>query len=126
MTTQIIKDYEPESTLRIRKDDLVTRVPWVTEFTAQVLFANAYIRTVGDIAALPSRFPGVARAFAQDPNFKTWEQLFAFAQRVVDTPDGVTVRCASASHAVEIENTPSSPSSPASTPAVPTGLCSVM
>ena len=130
MTTQVIEDYAPESTVRIRKDDPVTRVPWVTELTAQVLFANAYIRTVGDVAALPTRHPGIARAFAQDANFKTWAQLFVLAQRVVDAPDGIAVRSTPPARTADTESGHSDPHPTAAATtaaaAVPAPSCRVM
>lgn len=130
MTTQVIEDYAPESTVRIRKDDPVTRVPWVTELTAQVLFANAYIRTVDDVAALPVRHPGIARAFAQDANFKTWQQLFVLAQRAVDAPDGVAVRSTPAPRPADTESvtsdSPPAVSTAVATAAAPAPTCHVM
>lgn len=128
MTTHVIEDYAPESTVRIHKEDPVTRVPWVTELTAQVLFANAYIRTVGDVAALPARHPGIARAFAQDANFKTWEQLFVLAQRAVDAPDGVVVRSTSAMRPADSVSSALPPAAPAvaAVAAVPAPSCHLM
>ena len=84
----VIHEYDPECMVSVRADDPVTRIPFVTELAARVLFENAYVRTVADVAALPERYPGIACAFAQDENFCTWQQILGFAQRVVGSPEG--------------------------------------
>ena len=89
--TQVISEYDPGSEIRVQASDPVMLIPYMTGRAAEVLFANAYIRTVADVANLPKQFPGLASAFSQDQDFKTWGMILAFAEQVVNTPGGVSV-----------------------------------
>lgn len=94
MLLHVIHDYDPECMVSVRADDPVTKIPFVTELAARLLFANAYVRTVADAAALPERYPGIACAFAQDKNFCTWQHILDFARRVVESPEGAVASIA--------------------------------
>eukprot|EP00727_Mastigamoeba_balamuthi_P009059 m51a1_g4776 hypothetical protein (93) ;mRNA; r:30213-30580 len=50
---------------RLTAESPVTELPGVGEAVAEMLWANAYVRTVGELAALPTAFPGIARALEQ-------------------------------------------------------------
>ena len=89
--TQVFSDYNPENELHVVASDPVTKIPYMTRRAAEILFVNAYIRTVADIADLPKQFPGLASAFAQDEDFKTWSMILKFAEQVVKSPNGVSV-----------------------------------
>jgi len=90
--TQVFTDYNPVSEIRISATDPITNIPYMTRRASEILFANAYIRTIADLAELPKQFPGLASAFAQDSDFKTWAMILEFAQKVVDSPQGLSVK----------------------------------
>ena len=89
--TQVFTEYDPSSEVYVLPGDPLTNIPSMTPRAAELLFTNAYARTIAEVADIPKQFPGLASAFSQDPDFKTWNSILEFATRVVNTPGGIAV-----------------------------------
>lgn len=66
-----------------RADAPVAEIPDLGAATAEVLWSNAYVSTVSDLAALPQRFPGIFTAMTARGDLPMLAKFIADAQQAV-------------------------------------------
>jgi hypothetical protein len=76
------EELPPPQPLVLLPSSAVTEIPGLGEATAQVLWANAYVGTVRDLAQLPRLYPGILTAITERGDLPMLDQLIEAARKV--------------------------------------------